>query len=304
MSPNSHNTWTIHRLEWNALQLDILPGVGGRLWDVVVDGQSLLFQNADLIGRVFALDALEALPSRSPQFGFPLWGGEKTWIAPDTHWVEGAPFPALDAGAYAVRTSHTKEIRLESPVCPLSHLQICRHIKLTSPVSWSIEHTVQNCGNSERQIGIWSVMMLDRRTVIGIPASAPRWDKVFGTPDAHVTPKPSGLVIRCESANEFKLATPNPTGRVLLRVGRAARWLLCETAVPRNQDSFAHRLPFEIFNSGDYDYCEAEWHAPTALLEPGQTSRFFQSFHVLEQTSDTASNALTETELDLITCMS
>lgn len=94
--------WKLETLRSGDLKMVILPGIGGRLWDVVFQGQSLLFQNRDLEGIVPDLNQLRGLPTRSPQFGFPLWGGEKTWIAPDTNWPDGAPFGALDSGAYEV----------------------------------------------------------------------------------------------------------------------------------------------------------------------------------------------------------
>lgn len=94
--------WEIITLKLEDLKLDVLPGIGGRLWDIKIHGNSLLFQNPDLIGVSFDFNDMAALPTRSPQFGFPLWGGEKTWIAPDTLWSNGAPFPALDSGTYKV----------------------------------------------------------------------------------------------------------------------------------------------------------------------------------------------------------
>lgn len=91
--------WHLVQLSKGGLKLTLLPGIGGRLWDVELDGHSLLFQNPDLVGFDIGNTPIEKLPTRSPQFAFPLWGGEKTWIAPDTFWANGAPFPALDSDA-------------------------------------------------------------------------------------------------------------------------------------------------------------------------------------------------------------
>lgn len=94
--------WKLMSLVSSDLELTILPGIGGRLWDVAYRGQSLLFQNPDLNGFLPDLENLRDIPTQSPQFGFPLWGGERTWIAPDTNWLDGSPYTALDSDPYEV----------------------------------------------------------------------------------------------------------------------------------------------------------------------------------------------------------
>ena len=37
------------------------------------------------------------------QLGFVLWGGDKTWLAPQDRWTDGDPFLDLDSGAYDCR---------------------------------------------------------------------------------------------------------------------------------------------------------------------------------------------------------
>ena len=68
--------WQERVLSKGPLELVLLPGIGGRLWDIRLGGRSFLFQNPDLIGHAVDIGTLAALPTRSPQFGFPLWGGE------------------------------------------------------------------------------------------------------------------------------------------------------------------------------------------------------------------------------------
>lgn len=65
--------------------------------------------------------ALSDLPTRSPHFGFPFWGGEKTWISPDADWGEAAPYPVLDSTPYSVRRQTGRQFELRSEVfrlCP------------------------------------------------------------------------------------------------------------------------------------------------------------------------------------------
>ena len=124
--------WSVLHLQEGDLQLTLLPGIGGRLWDVEFQGHSVLFQNSDLEGLAVDEARLTDLPTRSPQFGFPLWGGEKTWIAPDSAWTQGAPFPVLDSGAYEITTHGSTQIEMTSAICPVSHLSVTRRIAMTS----------------------------------------------------------------------------------------------------------------------------------------------------------------------------
>lgn len=147
----------VHPDIWNELtlkngefSLTLLPGVGGRLWDLALDGQSILFQNSDLIGQAVDLAALDKLPTRSRQFGFPLWGGEKTWIAPDRDWSGGDPHPVLDSGPYSVSKQSESSVAMTSNTCPISGLIVTREVALAAPSSWHIRHRVRNTGPARR----------------------------------------------------------------------------------------------------------------------------------------------------------
>ena len=56
--------WSVLQLQQGDLQLTVLPGIGGRLWDVQVGGNSLLFQNPDLDGVKVENTRLADLPTR------------------------------------------------------------------------------------------------------------------------------------------------------------------------------------------------------------------------------------------------
>lgn len=299
--------WQTITLSAGDLELVILPGIGGRLWDVVFAGRSLLFGNPDLVGRVPNLDDLTDLPTKSPQFKFPLWGGEKTWIAPDSAWVNHAPFPVLDSGPYSVKARDDRQITLQSAVCPLSGLEIERRITLNDANGWRLHHKVKNRGTSQRLTGIWSVLMLDHPTRIGLEVGRqPQITPVFGdAAGLYELPAPFAL-FDCSAAGEFKLGTRNPAGRVFMKLGdgRDAVWLSSSTASPARNDRFAHGHEFEIFNSGDYPYCEAEWHAPQKNLKPGESCVFDQTFRIWSASQQALDSRLTPSEQELVTCMS
>jgi len=96
--------WATLKLQKDDLELIILAGIGGRLAN------------------------LKDLPTRSPQFGFPLWGGEKTWIAPDKLWADNEPFSALDSGPYKITSYSVDHVAMASEICPISQLSVQRII--------------------------------------------------------------------------------------------------------------------------------------------------------------------------------
>lgn len=298
-----NDIWKCETLTRGGLDLVVLPGIGGRLWDIRWHGQSLLFQNDDLTGHVPDLDNPTRLPTRSPQFRFPLWGGEKTWIAPDAAWIDAAPYTVLDSGPYHIHAAGPDHITLHSNICPDTHLRITRTVRITNDTAWSLHHSVSNHGTRARPTGIWSVMMLRHPACIAVAGAALDPVAVFGDVGNHMIADAAGRLFRCTTPGEFKTGLGNPSGRTILRLGADAApvWMICETPPPQTGDVFAHSRPLEVFNSGDYPYGEAEWHAPAKTLAPGQTVTLEQRFTI---GSDPATLALRAPEQELITCMS
>lgn len=296
--------WAVLQLQMKDLDLSLLPGIGGRLWDVRFKGRSLLFQNPDLVGVSIDETNLAGLPTRSPQFSFPLWGGEKTWIAPDTAWPDGAPFPVLDSWAYRVTSRSDTHVEMTSAICPISHLSVTRRITLRAVHLWTIDHAVTNHGASSRVTGIWSVMMIDTPAKIGVAHKKPTFDPVFGCSRGLVSRHPSGVIVDCFGKQELKVGLPNPDGETLIGFGKDGPWMMCSTPKSTRRDSYAHQHPVEIFNSGDYDYCEAEWHSPKADLKPGETLRFQQKFCIWKDQEPSNTPETFTTNREFLSCMS
>lgn len=307
VSADMPDTWNILRLSDGQLHLDVLPGVGGRLWDIRIGNESLLFQNPDLAGIEPDLKGLSNLPTRSPQFAFPLWGGEKTWIAPDRAWRGGAPYPVLDTGAYSVLSSDARSVRMQSRICPVSGLQVERRITLDTRNSWTIRHSIKNFGPDPRLAGIWPVMMLRQPAAIGLETgrgstAAP----VFGDASGCIAHSGAFILTECSRPQEFKVAMRNRSGRVLVRFDFAASplWLTCTTVPWLAHADYAHGLDFEVFNSGDYPYCEAEWHSPARAMAPEESLAFEQNFTAGTENDVFTGSGTSLKELELMTCMS
>lgn len=295
--------WKLETIRSDNLELIILPGIGGRLWDIKFQGRSLLFQNQELHGYIPDLQNLLDLPTQSPHFGFPLWGGEKTWIAPDANWTNGAPYPSLDSGPYRAIEMSAGHVTLRSEVCPHSNLQVEREIRLVDGFSFTVQHRIINRGPHVRDVGIWSVMMLNHRTRIAVPGHDLKTYVVFGDTEGFWAASDQGLICDCHEQGEFKVGLRNPDSSVLLSLGDEVEitWMRCESSRPKVEDTFAHGYPLEVFNSGDYAYCEAEWHGTLQTLSPEDTTEFTQCFTVW---TTEVPQSLTETELELLKCMS
>jgi hypothetical protein len=196
---------------------------------------------------------------------------------------------------------------MRSAPCPQSGLQVDRLIRLHTGDRFSVRHRVTNRGPDSRLTGIWSVLMMKRPARVGL-VIGPDSDvvAVFGDAAGCVDTRGATAVFDCAPAREYKLGTCNPTGRAFLRVetGAAPVWLICETPAVRPGDRFAHGHNFEVFNSADYPYGEAEWHAPAVDLRTGGSVDFTQTFAVRPEASMVSGGALTGPEQELVSCMS
>jgi hypothetical protein len=282
--------WNVTTINSNNLSLDILPNIGGRLWDISYKGTSLLFKNEELVGQPVDIEKLDQLPTKSPQFGFPLWGGEKTWVAPDNEWLAGAPFPVLDSAPYRVTKTNNYMITMQSEICPLSGLQIVRKITLLDDHSWTIDHEIINNSARKKFVGIWSVLMLKRPCRISLTIDEEKGVvPVFGDGQGEYEIVNTKLIARCDRPKEYKIGMNNSCGKVHMEYNskRDKINLTCETIATSSNSKYAHGHDFEIFNSNDYEYCEVEWHSPADTITPNESINYRQNFTIQETTYQT-----------------
>ena len=282
-------SWNTQSLGHGDLELILLPQIGGRLMDIIFRGESLLFQNPDLAGSIPDLERLQELPSRARHLPFPLWGGEKTWIAPDTCWPDGAPYPVLDSGEYSFRRLGEHNVEMSSQVCPISNLQITRTVELQLPDRWSIEHRVLNTSKEPRKVGLWSVMMTKRPAAYFFPAGNDQEPKtVFGEP-GHAYTRSNGIgQIRCDAQREFKLGFHPASGVSAARIAGEKQdvWILNHVDTLSHQHDYAHAQALEFYNSGHYHYGELEWHSQALLLQPEHSHQFTLGYQVFAAMDD------------------
>ena len=277
--------WAAWTLSHGPLTLQVVPAVGGRLMGIQVDGTELCFINPDLAGQL-ASDDPERWRQLSGAWSFPLWGGGKTWVAPEAAWPDGSPHRDLDSGAYQVLGSWcavgSAGLELMSPVCRRTGLQIRRRICLDARSGgWSVEQSLRNTSGAAVTCGLWDVLMLRRPGRVelalepGHAQAGPR--AIPGQGDLAELAR-TGLVaadgrkvqVRCLEPRQFKIGVAGATGAFQVRLelpeGRFRYWRSAAAPVAA---SYAHGHPAEVFNAPGLPYFEVESHSTLATLPPG-----------------------------------
>jgi hypothetical protein len=283
--------WPAWTLGQGPLALQVVPAVGGRLMGIQVAGTELCFINPALAGR---------LPVEDPAlwrqlcgaWSFPLWGGGKTWVAPESAWPDGCPHRDLDSGAYRLVRSWCDDesagLELESPVCRSTGLQIRRRLSLGAfAPEWTVQHTLCNTGASPCACGIWDVLMLRRpgRVVASLRdpqsgfgsfrAIAGQGDLAELRRQGLLEADAGQLSVQCRQARPFKVGIAGATGAVQVRLelpeGPFRYWRAASAPAAA---SYAHGHPVEVFNAPELPYFEVEGHSPRATLAPGGSLRW------------------------------
>jgi hypothetical protein len=274
------------RLVNNSIELVIVPELGGRVMSYGPIGCNFLFQNTQLTGRQ------HPIPEGSPaelseerlKSGMLLYGGEKTWLAPQDDWGM-SPYMALDHGVYATQIETVKDglqITLTSPVCQETFLQITRILHFPEKGSKvSFCQRLENCGTRPVSKSLWQVTMLKHPAWVTFPVDASSsypegikwWEGLQTVPDLMQKIK-KGWLVRCEKMREFKLGSDVSGGWVDILVSpdndlqRSA--MIFRKEYPQGSGPYAHGCAVEIYNSVLMPYLEVEVVSPLTTLQPGE----------------------------------
>ena len=280
--------WMALSMRQGPLELVVVPAIGGRLMSIRHEAVELAYINDALAGHV--PDGSDAhWRTLCGEWGFPLWGGGKTWVAPEAEWPDGAPQRDLDSGRYEVVStwfeSGSMGIELLSALCRQSGLQIRRRVVLSArDGAWTISHELYNRGELERQCAIWDVLMLRRPgkvevaieseedwrvSVIPFPAKGPLGDV---RESAFVTGASGLVTTHCVEAIEFKLGVNNAPGVIHVEFDLPEGKRTLRRRFPVTPDArYAHGTPLEVFNAPELPYFEIESHGPLVVLQPGES---------------------------------
>lgn len=272
--------WPAIALEQGSLTLHLVPVIGGRLMGITFDGEQLCFTHPALRGKLPSDDA-GSWAALCGDWAFPLWGGGKTWLAPESAWPEGAPHRDLDSGAWSIVDTWFDDAgmgaELRSPVCRVSGLQLTRRLSLpASGSTWTIDHTVHNRGTVDRFCGLWDVLMLNRPAQVHLPLHGEVHQLPGKAAPAHVLHIGGGRVnVDCREAGKFKLGFDSSDGAVHAELDTPGGRLRYQRRSPLpGQAAYAHGHPLEVYNAPRLPYFEIETHSPACMLPPGASLSF------------------------------
>ncbi len=289
VSPGQHKGWDAWHLKNGPLELVLVPHVGGRIMGMIWREHDLSFTQPTLEGHVVDLSAIGDVNARKRELGFLLWGGDKTWLAPQQRWTDGVPFLDLDSGPYGLSVEHSgpeiAEVRMTSPVCRETGVQITRTVRMNAGKSeWNVTHGLTNTSSEEVEWGAWDVNMVLRPGHVYLPRAAdsqfPQGVKTYAEEgestqvrDKVVAELGSVAVIRCRDARAFKFGVDANESWMIGVLEVAGLGLVgYRKHVPIYEDkAYAHGCISEVYNSHEFPYFEMEIHSPLIRLRPGES---------------------------------
>lgn len=253
-----------------------VPQLGGRIMSLQFCGEELFFIQKEHMGETFELSQLAV---NKKNFGFRVWGGDKTWIAPEELWIDKIPPLDLDAGRYSFSVDDINHsITMVSPVCRETGIQITRQVKVLQGHRLILNETITNNNKVSIQRGIWNVAQVLRPFDIYLPCSRENVrlydsEAYQNCPvDQYVRPEGDWTVIPCRDQEHFKFGAVLRDGKILAVRRTPDQILVFIKSFPiDSKASYAHFSQVEVYNSPLYPYCEIEIHSPVVNVSPGQS---------------------------------
>ena len=308
--------WMAWRVERGPLALILVPQVGGRLMGIQWHGQDLSFVNPDCAGRVRDVAAISDVHECKRRLGFLLWGGDKTWLAPQSRWTDEVPFIDLDSGAYDLSIDEANgRITMVSPVCRETGVQIERTLTLDDrDGAWSLTHTLHNRAAADVTWAPWDVAMIQRPATVFLPtrpgSAFPDGVRTFGNEGVstdvreQVVRLSDGIAtVTCRDALKFKYGVDAEIGSVLAVIegGRRGPVGLRKSVPAADSGPYAHGCVAEVFNAADYPYFEVELHGPVTTIAPGGSVSLIETASLFDLPTPSASPAEVRRYLGLST---
>ena len=271
----SYKGWQAYQCTAGQISAIMAPAIGGRILSLTFNNHELLYTQAKHHGEVFDFKHQD-LNEEKRRLGFRVWGGDKTWVAPQEKWRLGIPPLELDAGQYT-HQGFDNGIIMISPVCRETGLQIERRIQLFPDNRITLKEVLTNKSSKVVYAGIWNVTQIIRPCTIIIPAQANTirsyhyHDKTL--PPVKDLPVEDGQVrINCDAPAVFKYGGMPLKGECAIEISFNDKRIMWQRLFNvDHQASYAHHSAVEVFNSHEENYAEAEIHSPALHLQPGQS---------------------------------
>ncbi len=270
--------WRGYRISSEKLSLGIVPVIGGRVISLQFEGQELFFVQKEHAGETFLFREGQDFAATKRQMGFRLWGGDKTWVAPQSEWSEGIPPLVLDAGRYQSDLRGNR-LLMQSDPDPETGLAISREISLDTKERVTLKQSFQNCSQKTIKRSIWNVSQVLRPVRVFLPLTV---KQVVSYPEEGDSTKlkssivenvgDSWCYIRCDIPAHFKYGA-RPEQGLLFSLHKSAKG--DHIVMQRNfsvdmKSSYAHDSIVEVYNSPTMNYAEVEVHAPLKEIAPGE----------------------------------
>ncbi len=275
--------WEAYEMRSGPLSLSLVPALGGRIMSLQFHGEEFFFVQEEHAGELFDFSRnLQELDRAKRAMGFRVWGGDKTWVAPQKAWRKAIPPLTLDAGRYEiVFQAQEKKVQMQSALDPETGLQILRELRFLSERELELKQSFYNGSNSKKKWGIWNVSQILRNIYVHVPVEAKelrpypeegdseKLHKLVIKPSQHAWSR-----IQCEDALHFKYGARVPIGHLAIFKSSKKRsaFLVMERFFSVEPEApYAHDAIVEVYNSPSMNYAEVEVHAPIHEIAPGQT---------------------------------
>jgi len=277
--------WPGFRLTAGEISLGVTPQIGGRIISLTHRGEELFFVQPEFQGEVVDLKIVDDLRAKKKELGFRLWGGDKTWVAPQELWWEKIPPLDLDAGQYDIKVGFC-DVTMTSPICRETGLQIIRRVELKGDGTVILDQTFHNAGNKPIERGIWDVTQILRPFEVHLPASKDNFrayndEGLVEDAQTKIEEQEGWIKISCNDATHFKFGGLIDQGKVtaLRQKGNEGIKFVRTFEIDANSN-YAHQAMVEVYNSPQYPYCEIEVHAPLVRLERGENFSHRQEWEI------------------------
>jgi len=278
MKEKKYYGWKSFCFKKNNIELSVVPEIGGRIISLKYDDEELLFVDKNHLGEVFIFDSKKDFRGQKKSLGFRIWGGDKTWVAPEDQWIDGIPPIDLDASPYHYELLDDGII-MESGVDRETHLRIVREIHLLSNNKITLNQILVNKGNASVKKAIWNVTQLLRPFNISVlinkdkVISDNRFKQSLKRKDYFVFQEKDWTTIRCDQSVQFKYGMKPTKGVVVASLAINENTLVmvrafevdCKKKYPHMDDSV------EVYNSSDHNYLELEILSPLVTLAPQES---------------------------------
>ena len=255
-------------------------------------GEELLFVQEEHKGEVFDFSHVEDLAREKERLGFRVWGGDKTWVAPQSAWWSKIPPLELDAGQYSVHVNDNV-LEMISPLCRETGLQIIRQVELNEDQSIVLTETFRNTTEQAIQRGIWNVTQVLRPFDVYMQAKkenihAYEEEGLIEEAARKISAQEDWVKIQCNNKTQFKFGGIVEQGIIMALRKKDENETLAfmrEFSIDL-QATYAHDAIVEVYNSPTYEYLEIEVHAPIIKLQKEQETTHRQTWKIVQYNGD------------------